>query len=468
MSKHDNLITPLSLYIASHQNDFKGNIFKKFFPRKVAYMPEIEKVWENFFDNMENTPLTNFKTTVYDGLCNDLQSRLDDTTGQLNFNDNNAIHVDSFEGCLKCLLHHKDATFFPESRLTDKDYMSYETVKDLTQLCAISRDPKTLFSMAKLLSEGMAKRNDVSHPGSTTPKGEALEFYVRAFFTATVMLPQLNCPIASVYIMCANKSTKGLTDVNFRVGMGKQTSKTSKFGYVPFFLSEYHFKKNTELSLTVTAEADGFQKEERTITVKRGDYADKQKPTITIDLYDKGASPQTSGTQNTGTQNTGTQTTWTQPKQPTGNTPPPPPPPPFPKWIIALIAGVLAAVVGLVLINTCSGNDSPSAILSEQTEDGLPQMPPLDGSSWTVVQMEGQHMPLGTAGAEIHSMDNGGTDLRMGVLNDYGAYREITLTYDRQTGRLLSPELGEGHVEKDERLMKLKIVFEGWLLEKMY
>jgi hypothetical protein len=239
--------------------------------------------------------------------------------------------------------------------------------------------------------------------------------------------------------MCANKSTKGLTDVNFRVGMGKQTSKTSKFGYVPFFLSEYHFKKNTELSLTVTAEADGFQKEERTITVKRSDYADKQNPTITIDLYDK-----------------------------TGNTPPPPPPPPFPKWIIALIAGVLAAVVGLVLINTCSGNDSPSAILSEQAEDGLPQMPPLDGSSWTVVQMEGQHMPLGTAGAEIHSMDNGGTDLRMGVLNDYGAYREITLTYDRQTGRLLSPELGEGHVEKDERLMKLKIVFEGWLLEKMY
>jgi hypothetical protein len=55
----------------------------------------------------------------------------------------------------------------------------------------------------------------------------------------------------------------------------------------------------------------------------------------------------------------------------------------------------------------------------------------------------------------------------MAVVGDYASqHREITFNYDRQTGRLISPQLGEGRVEKIDRMIKLRITFEGWTIER--
>ena len=117
-----------------------------------------------------------------------------------------------------------------------------------------------------------------------------------------------------------------------------------------------------------------------------------------------------------------------------------------------------------------SGPDvqTEQAILVEPLSDGA-LYPALDGKGWIVKEMDGERVIAGQVNAEIRMSDSDQTNTgcRMAVVGDYESqFRQITFAYNRQTGRLISPQLGEGHVEIVNGIVKLRIFFEGWIIEK--
>ena len=93
----------------------------------------------------------------------------------------------------------------------------------------------------------------------------------------------------------------------------------------------------------------------------------------------------------------------------------------------------------------------------------------MDGKGWIVKEMDGERVVAGQVNAEIRMSDSDQTNTgcRMAVVGDYESqFRQITFAYNRQTGRLISPQLGEGHVELVNGIVKLRIFFEGWIIEK--
>ena len=143
-------------------------------------------------------------------------------------------------------------------------------------------------------------------------------------------------------------------------------------------------------------------------------------------------------------------------------------------WIAAL---AVVAIIAAVLYKSLSGLQSllsepdvqtEQAISVEPLSDGA-LYPVLDGKGWIVKEMDGERVVAGQVNAEIRMSDSDQTNTgcRMAVVGDYESqFRQITFAYNRQTGRLISPQLGEGHVEIVNGIVKLRIFFEGWIIEK--
>ncbi len=143
-------------------------------------------------------------------------------------------------------------------------------------------------------------------------------------------------------------------------------------------------------------------------------------------------------------------------------------------WITALVVvAIIAATLYKGLIGLQSLMSEPDA----QTEQLIPVeplfngalYPVLDGKGWIVREMDGERVVAGQVNAEIRMSDSDQTsaECRMAVVGDYESqFRQITFAYNRQTGQLISPQLGEGHVEIVNGIVKLRITFEGWTIEK--
>lgn len=133
------------------------------------------------------------------------------------------------------------------------------------------------------------------------------------------------------------------------------------------------------------------------------------------------------------------------------------------RWGI-VAAGVLAILligtIAFKAITTSEPDKRPEVVVNGGT------YPPLDGKTWIVREKNGGKIPSGKGKAEIQSMNYEATDYSMIVMTEMGP-EEYHFSYNRQEGTLSSPELGEGHVEKGHGIYKLKIVFEGWILEIM-
>lgn len=143
-------------------------------------------------------------------------------------------------------------------------------------------------------------------------------------------------------------------------------------------------------------------------------------------------------------------------------------------WITAL---VIATIMATALYKGLSGLQSLLSGSHAQTEQTIPAepssngalYPALDGKGWIVKKMDGEIVAAGQVNAEIRMSDSGqtNTECRMAVVGDYESqFRQIIFAYNRQTGRLISPQLGEGHVEIVNGIVKLRIFFEGWIIEK--
>ena len=143
-------------------------------------------------------------------------------------------------------------------------------------------------------------------------------------------------------------------------------------------------------------------------------------------------------------------------------------------WISALaIVLLLASVLYKGMSGLKSFFSEPTTSTEQTTSiEPLPSgelYPDLDGKGWIVKEMDGEIVDRGQVNAEIRMSDSSLniTECRMVVIGDYESqFRRFTFSYDRQTGRIISPQLGEGHVEIVNGLIRLRITFEGWIIEK--
>lgn len=137
---------------------------------------------------------------------------------------------------------------------------------------------------------------------------------------------------------------------------------------------------------------------------------------------------------------------------------------------------VVMAVVIAVVLPFARNLDSLQSSVTEPMEQtaGRPSTdlyPMLDGKGWIVKRMDGQVVAVGQVNAEIHTSaayeDLASTECRLVVVGEYESqFRQITFDYDRHTGQLTSPQLGVGNVEVVNGMIRLRITFEGWIIEK--
>ena len=143
-------------------------------------------------------------------------------------------------------------------------------------------------------------------------------------------------------------------------------------------------------------------------------------------------------------------------------------------WLTVL---VVVMIVAAALYKGVTGLQSLLSGSHAQTEKTVPAgplsngalYPALNGKGWIVKKMDGEIVAAGQVNAEIRMLDSGqtNTECRMVVVGDYESqFRQIIFAYNRQTGRLISPQLGDGHVEIVNGIVKLRIFFEGWIIEK--
>lgn len=131
-------------------------------------------------------------------------------------------------------------------------------------------------------------------------------------------------------------------------------------------------------------------------------------------------------------------------------------------WIAAAV-GVLAVLVVGILTQATIHKLAPDRRPEVVVNGG--DYPVLDSKVWIVREKNGGKMATGGGNAEINSANFDGTEYRMVVITDLPP-EYFSFSYDRKSGKLSSPELGEGHVERGNGIYTLRIVFEGWILEK--
>jgi hypothetical protein len=136
-------------------------------------------------------------------------------------------------------------------------------------------------------------------------------------------------------------------------------------------------------------------------------------------------------------------------------------------WLAGIVFLVLVALT-IVRIGKIIHLSSEDEIPAEQSNITAAELfPILDGKAWQVKEMEGTKIPDAQGSAKIVSINDEGTDCKMVITTNLRSqYREINFQYNRLTGSLYSPELGEGKVEKLTGFVTLKISFKGWIIEK--
>lgn len=157
------------------------------------------------------------------------------------------------------------------------------------------------------------------------------------------------------------------------------------------------------------------------------------------------------------------------------------PPPPKPWWKKLsewrAIAGikpwwknpfVWIAIAAIVFL----GGREISAYLanSQQSEQAREIIvPALESQAWRVTMLNGEQMRLGDTGATLTAQNANGTAYKIEIYCTSMAIKfETSITVDRYTGIISSPELGEGRVEvKEDNFGKqLKLIFNGCIVEK--
>ena len=147
---------------------------------------------------------------------------------------------------------------------------------------------------------------------------------------------------------------------------------------------------------------------------------------------------------------------------------------PFKLWLAVLAVVLVLVGATYKALEGLRGLMPESKAPTEQvySAESLPSgelYPSLDGKAWIVKEMDGERVATGQVNAEIRMSgdDQTYTECRMAVVGEYESqFRQITFNYDRQTGQLTSPQLGMGKVEKVNKMIRLRITFEGWTIEK--
>ena len=130
---------------------------------------------------------------------------------------------------------------------------------------------------------------------------------------------------------------------------------------------------------------------------------------------------------------------------------------------------ILIVVLAIVTIRVGSDLIDRSGIKEEKVEmSQATPVPSLEGE-WRVQMMDGERLPIYDAGATITAQNNEGTQYKMDIKSNSKATRMVfNFTVDRNTGAIISPELGNGHIEitKYNNRNKYIITFDKWILEK--
>lgn len=125
------------------------------------------------------------------------------------------------------------------------------------------------------------------------------------------------------------------------------------------------------------------------------------------------------------------------------------------KWCIGML---LSVIVALALMNVWRGDDTLKVPLSETT-------PSLESNAWKISKMDGINV---NESAEVYSVDGSNSHYGMRHITENGREISVTFNVDWQLETVSSPELGEGKIERDDKLNELKLIFEKWTLKRNY
>ena len=125
------------------------------------------------------------------------------------------------------------------------------------------------------------------------------------------------------------------------------------------------------------------------------------------------------------------------------------------KWCALVMTTIVLAVV---LMNVYDG-DHRVRVPSDEA------IPSLEGNTWRVSIMDGKKV---FESAEVNSISGSNTHYRMRHITNTGEEIIVTFDVNWQKGTVISPELGEGTIERNKKLNELKIIFEKWTITKNY
>lgn len=125
------------------------------------------------------------------------------------------------------------------------------------------------------------------------------------------------------------------------------------------------------------------------------------------------------------------------------------------KWSVGILLFVIFA---LLLMNVWGGDDTLKVPLSETT-------PSLESNTWKISKMDGINV---NESAEVYSVDGSNSHYGMRHITENGREISVTFNVDWQLETVSSPELGEGKIERDDKLNELKLIFEKWTLKRYY
>lgn len=125
------------------------------------------------------------------------------------------------------------------------------------------------------------------------------------------------------------------------------------------------------------------------------------------------------------------------------------------KWSALALCTIVLAIVLFVVFD---GDDRVRIPIDEA-------VPSLESKSWRISEMDSKSV---FGSAEVSSVDGSNTHYSLRHITETGKEIIVTFNVDWQTGTVMSPELGEGKIEKDSKLNTIKIIFEEWTISRYY
>ena len=125
------------------------------------------------------------------------------------------------------------------------------------------------------------------------------------------------------------------------------------------------------------------------------------------------------------------------------------------KWCIGML---LSIIVALTLMNVWRGDNTVKVPLGETT-------PSLESNAWRISKMDGINV---NESAEVFSVNGSNTHYSIRHITETGKEILVNFEIDWQMGTVVSPELGEGKIERDNKMNELKLSFEKWTLKRKY